>query len=606
MKQAPCRGLLSSALVLLACAGPVAAQAPKDEDIANAIRKGVGYLKTQQQMDGGWHYGPLPEHHLGATALAGWTLLECGVPPTDPVIQKAAAFFRSRCARMDRTYTMTLGIFFLDRLGDEADIPIIEALSLRLILGMNRYGGWGYQTLDIHPADLAFLENHIKTMKPGKINPKAPKDRADRKEKQISRDVWERMTAYRKGPGPADNKFYGDHSNTQFGMMGLWVARRYGFPTERLLMRTEFRFRKCQYPTGGWGYEFAHSKFDPKIPETGPSLALTCAGLLGIALGHACDTERVKQDLGKDPQVIEALSVVAATIGNPVGDPANVPSLKGKGRIYYALWSLERMAVVYGLEGAKIGPKDWYGWGAELLIVNQNTNGSWMGDYGEAGCDTCFALLFLKRANVAVDLTEKVKVKPEIKDVARIPLPDLPNIVGKDDGVKTPPKKEKEKESPPKKTDVDARVLGEQLVAAAAPAKQDEVLKQFKEARGPLYDEALASAIPKLKKEDRARPRAVLAERLAQSPAGLKAYLKSENVELRHAAAEAAGHSKNKALLPELINLLEDNEAFVGRAAQQALFNLARQNFGPGDDATRADWADAAKAWRDWLKKQPK
>jgi len=47
----------------------------------------------------------------------------------------------------------------------------------------------------------------------------------------------------------------------------------------------------------------------------------------------------------------------------------------------------------------KIGGKDWYSWGAELLLVSQKQDGSWSGEYGYA--DTCFALLFLKRANFA-------------------------------------------------------------------------------------------------------------------------------------------------------------------------------------------------------------
>jgi len=60
----------------------------------------------------------------------------------------------------------------------------------------------------------------------------------------------------------------------------------------------------------------------------------------------------------------------------------------------------------------QIGGKDWYSWGAELLLDHQNADGSWMaGGYPGAMpiVDTCFALLFLKRANLAKDLTKKLE-----------------------------------------------------------------------------------------------------------------------------------------------------------------------------------------------------
>ena len=38
---------------------------------------------------------------------------------------------------MSRTYTLSLGILFLDRLGDPADIPLIESMAVRL-LGLQR------------------------------------------------------------------------------------------------------------------------------------------------------------------------------------------------------------------------------------------------------------------------------------------------------------------------------------------------------------------------------------------------------------------------------------------------------------------------------------
>jgi len=81
--------------------------------------------------------------------------------------------------------------------------------------------------------------------------------------------------------------------------------------------------------------------------------------------------------------------------------------------LYYFLFSLERMAVVYDLK--TVGETDWYAWGLGHL-AKQDPRGSWGGDEVE----TCFALLFLNRANVARDLTL------DLKGLARDPAPKLP------------------------------------------------------------------------------------------------------------------------------------------------------------------------------------
>src|SRR5207248_8189752 len=62
-----------------------------------------------------------------------------------------------------------------------------------------------------------------------------------------------------------------------------------------------------------------------------------------------------------------------------------------------------------------IGDKDWYRWGAEVLVANQRPQGHWEGG-GYHGAtpviDTCLALLFLKRANFAKDLTNVLPFNP--------------------------------------------------------------------------------------------------------------------------------------------------------------------------------------------------
>src|SRR5206468_12811238 len=69
---------------------------------------------------------------------------------------------------------------------------------------------------------------------------------------------------------------------------------------------------------------------------------------------------------------------------------------------YYYLYALERVGMLYGTPS--IGTHDWYAEGSRKLLELQQSDGSWWDrvdgnkHQGGASRDTCFALLFLKRA----------------------------------------------------------------------------------------------------------------------------------------------------------------------------------------------------------------
>lgn len=63
--------------------------------------------------------------------------------------------------------------------------------------------------------------------------------------------------------------------------------------------------------------------------------------------------------------------------------------------------------MIFGLE--TVGGKDWYAWGTEILVANQREDGGWQGEFAACGADTCFALMFLVRANLARDLTAALR-----------------------------------------------------------------------------------------------------------------------------------------------------------------------------------------------------
>ncbi len=382
------------------------------KQVNEAIDKGVKYLRGIQQGDG--LYGTVEDQaRSGAAALAGLALLESGVPADDAAVTRVADAVRAAAVQARYTYSVSTMILFLDRLGDPQDIPLIQALAVRLLAGQDRTargGGWGYHTPAPDAAEVAQLVAVVKARKPWrpeKGNPAA----AARKPlalKDLPRELRARIDLIYRSPSPSPPSL--DLSNTQFAMIALWVARRYGIPTEYAFAATEHRLRRIQLENGAWSYqEVTGPAFG--MPRATPQM--TCAGLMGLAMAYAVNPKAVgvKRDLARDPAIQRGFAVLLPVIGIPKGvEAAPVLQANPLNNVYYTLWTLERMAVLFGAQ--RLGGKDWYRWGAEILLKNQQSDGSWHGAYERGGPDTCFALLFLKRTNLAPDLTVRIKKAP--------------------------------------------------------------------------------------------------------------------------------------------------------------------------------------------------
>jgi hypothetical protein len=144
---------------------------------------------------------------------------------------------------------------------------------------------------------------------------------------------------------------------------------------------------------------------------------MTCAGLLGLAFGHgvsasAAGGKPVPTGGVDDDQVKRGLIHLSDLIAAEQSQP---PGSQVEGA--YFLWSVERVGVTYNLR--MIGDKDWYAWGSEPLMKNQKEDGSFSPNpkFFTPQVETCFALLFLKRANLAKDLTAKIEYLIDVKGV---------------------------------------------------------------------------------------------------------------------------------------------------------------------------------------------
>jgi hypothetical protein len=618
-------GLLVPAM--LAAAAP--ARAVEARATQEAIERGVAALRRLQGENGTW-----PHNQLGATALAGLTLLECGAQPDDKAVRRAADAVRRGSIALTHTYSIALSILFLDLLGDADDVPLIESLMVRLLAGQTAEGGWTYDCPSISPAEMRRLQDKVNARKESSGARERPQD-ADRKRtaKDLPEEIQQQLQLIGRGapigapapglaPGGAPMRMGGgDNSNTQFAAVALWAGRRHGLPVEAALTRLDRRFRRSQGADGGWTYmpsfQAAGAGVVPMAQDTGSTASMTCAGLLALAIVDGATLEFAKErkpdkkapDVANDRHLLKGLQAIGGVIGNPVEAPrpGGAPVRVG-GRTYYFLWSLERVAVALDLD--TIGKKDWYGWGAEILLASQEADGSWYGEYSACGADTCFALLFLRRANLTRDLTRHLKGKTrdpgqrELRGVAldfrHAPKRMTSGIESKDAKPIAKPLTDA------RPVDPESARLTKAFVKAQG-GRQSELLEEMQKGKGPHYTEALAAAIPQLEGEPRRKARDALADRLTRMKDDtLAAYLQDEEAEIRRAAALAVAMKESKALTPNLISLLSDSETDVVRAAHAALKEMTGQDFGPAAKATREERDQAILKWLHWWSKKKK
>jgi len=632
----------AAALLVVLALAALAPAAPPGVD--EAVRKGASFLWKRYQngvpAEGGGKGKGGGGHGIGPAALAGLAILEAGAPPGDPAVGAVAAAVREATYTENRTYQLALCLVFLDRLGDPADRPRIQLLAVRLLAGQNDQGGWTYTCIEPVPAAAehalrAGLEarqlvaGDRPAPAPPAPAPPAPAGKAGAVGKlgvagTLHADVVKyQRTLEAVGAGRHERK--DDNSNTQFGILGVWVARRHGVPVEPALDRIERRFLATQNPqTGGWPYS-GHGDGSP---------SMTCAGLLGLATGVGRREERAlvagrkagaaRPDAAPVPPADPAAATVARGLTNLGGvlagrAPAGGGKGKGKdvnlfdgdrpgGQEMYFLWSLERVGVVYGVE--KIGGVDWYAAGAAVLLPAQNADGSWggKGGYG-VDVDTAFALLFLARSNPFRDLTAKLRREPVgaelragagAKATAPAPVP-APAPALAPAPVPVAPRPVALPAPAPAPVDDLAARAGLRL-AAPGPGWAD-ALDTLRDGKGPAFTTSLAAAIPRLDAERKVAARAALADRLARLTADtLRGMMTGPDVEVRRAAVLAAAMRDDKAHVSDLLARLTDDEEVVVRAARAGLRSLAGGDVdhGPEPGATPAQRRAAAELWRTW------
>src|SRR5207249_3530648 len=229
---------------------------------------------------------------LWVAGLVGLTLLACGVPADDPQVAAIIGRVRSEAPNLRTTYDLAVSIWLLDQLDQPSDRDLIRTMALRLVAGQGPAGGWDYN------CDLLSREQEQQLLA-ALEQPVQPPDK-----EQPPRGAG-LFPVLNYQPGQPVNKGgrVGDNSNTQFAVLGLWVAQKHGVPVQRSLTFAEARYRSSQLPTGGWSYSWGQDNWQD---------SMVCSGLVGLAAGKGAQPgeagkDKVVGDLAKDPQIEKAL-----------------------------------------------------------------------------------------------------------------------------------------------------------------------------------------------------------------------------------------------------------------------------------------------------------
>jgi hypothetical protein len=359
---------------------------PKKVDAA--VKKGVLYLVSQVgALSPAAAKDPVKECRTEEFVL--WTFVHAGVSETSPVFRH---LFKSVTeAEPKRTYEAALQAMILEELDRVRYQGRILQCAQFLADNQCPNGQWPYGESVPPSKDVPTTAIPLPT-------PSRSSGSSSTGERQKPLVVQRLKVAPRKN-GPAE----GDNSNSQYAALGIrsCVDAGVDFPEDTYRRARKWMKGSQHSAAGGAGIGVATGG-EPSAPPAGwcymgknhdghnayGSMTVGAIGALAIY-----DT-LLGEDWRKDPAVASGISWMAknfSVAGNP-GPPSERWCKDTHYGHFYFLYGLERAGVLCRTEW--MGRHPWYSEGAGFLLANQDRDGSWSGNI----YDTCFAILFLKRA----------------------------------------------------------------------------------------------------------------------------------------------------------------------------------------------------------------
>ena len=368
---------MSLALILLAALATAQDEKPNpsaggvnEVAVARAIDKGVLFLRTAASPD-------LKGAYTNSDELILWTLIHSGVPETDP---KFKELFRSVTTQpLKRTYKVSLLAMILEELDRVKYQEKIAQCAQFLVDNQCKNGQWSYG-------------NQVESVKNVQVGEPEKRDVASAGGKGGRPKPTKKIAVAKSGEGPET----GDNSNSLYAALGLRACHDAGITVPAPVVTAALKWwRDSQFAEadrkdksgkamvasgkkGPAGWNYKNSATDEKAPYP----AMT-TGAVGSVVIYAYIQGK---DWKKDPTVQSGMTWMA--------EKFEIQAWNG-----YYMYALERMGILYGTE--MIGTHHWYREGANAILGIQKPDGSWGKDEGDwigTTWDTCFSILFLRRA----------------------------------------------------------------------------------------------------------------------------------------------------------------------------------------------------------------
>jgi hypothetical protein len=345
--------------------------------------------------------------------LVLWTMVHADVSERDPVFADLLKDMLDR--PLEATYCVALQAMILEELNRVKYQGRIKQCAQFLVDNQCGNGQWSYGTPTL-------FANETPSEGASRADVASTEKKAGVKEFSMGRgpkpDVKNKVKVEKKRDGPGS----GDNSNTQYAALGMRACHDAGIiipeavvekaigwyrtsqkSSDGPAMKLEIKdsLDKIAAPPGasgvmeavtaepqGWCYgQHEHKAYG----------SMTAGSVGGLAIWDFIkdnDGGKRKRSWRKDKDVHEGIAWLAKNFSvtyNPGPyEHANGEENSQHQYLYY-LYALERAGMLYGTE--TIGSHWWYPEGAKVLVDKQGANGSWGGV-----ADTCFAILFLKRA----------------------------------------------------------------------------------------------------------------------------------------------------------------------------------------------------------------
>ena len=314
-----------------------------------ATKAGVQYLRGQV----GKKAGRTPE----AGGLVLLTLVHAGVRKGDALFDELLKGLLEET--LETTYRVSIQAMALEEIDRAAHQKRLFQCAQFLVDNQCANGQWSYgsPTYYPEPEPEPDYEAPSEEPKPGEKPPVRQKFRV-RKQR--------------------DARDHGDNSNAQFAALGLRACHDAGIILPPEVVRKAalwWREGQCEARGEGRGWNYGPKGNPPYGSMTAGAVAALaiCDRLLGV-------------DGTKDVDLAAGLHWLR--------DNYSVTENPGRNHQHhhYYLWGLERACDATGT--GMLGRADWYFEGASVLLATQGGDGSWK----KNPLDTCYAILFLKRA----------------------------------------------------------------------------------------------------------------------------------------------------------------------------------------------------------------